>query len=491
MSLCTNTTSFFISALPPALRDNVLQEFHANLDFSSSAIPNPSYQDVYMQKTVDNRNGFVNSEMLNGHSDRNYTHSRGFEGVTKQVNSSITSNDLPDNTVVPDGLNEMSVTKKSTLTVESTEKNTVRTEKDDKNMLQERKDKIRTSRPRGNHGVTDNHTLEKHNIDKTNLCQKPEYMKSLGKSRTLKSSAASSSLNTSPALLNKLMSSRNCHDSVDKKKVKTANEKDLESSEECNAYCLKQNKSKLGQRMKRHKTKTKTLSLDGSRLDVKVKTDPEDQTEKAAEGDRTVEDVGQTENLHILADSNSDNKFIGEASSTFSLEGSQNTSVEQMLGEITDNSGEIHQILKKPASINTDKPTKTESERLKTCAESNTNLPSKEDMNLNPEKQNRRICSKCGKELIRKKICYDCELTCKYCGKSYASYKTRGRRCLLLTHLKSHEGDKPYVCDVCGKSFSHVDYMKRHMKLVHVDTDKITFLCKICTKTFKNSKYLL
>ena len=117
-----------------------------------------------------------------------------------------------------------------------------------------------------------------------------------------------------------------------------------------------------------------------------------------------------------------------------------------------------------------------------------TNSSMKENAIRNSFKH-KRYCGTCGKEIIRKKICYDCELTCKYCGKSYANYKTRGRRCLLRTHLKSHEGDKSFICDTCGKGFSHIDYMKRHAKLVHVDLETSSFICHLCSKIFKNSKF--
>ena len=115
---------------------------------------------------------------------------------------------------------------------------------------------------------------------------------------------------------------------------------------------------------------------------------------------------------------------------------------------------------------------------------------SKENIATASDNHSKRTCLKCGKELGRKKICYDCELTCKYCGKSYANYKTRGRRGLLKVHIKSHEGDKTNICGTCGKAFSHIDYMKRHIKLVHAEEEHITFLCKICSKTFKNSMYV-
>ena len=57
----------------------------------------------------------------------------------------------------------------------------------------------------------------------------------------------------------------------------------------------------------------------------------------------------------------------------------------------------------------------------------------------------------------------DFKYKCKYCGKLFLfpSYLER--------HLKSHTGEKPFVCELCGKSFTRNYGIKKHMMLYHTE----------------------
>ena len=48
-----------------------------------------------------------------------------------------------------------------------------------------------------------------------------------------------------------------------------------------------------------------------------------------------------------------------------------------------------------------------------------------------------------------------------------------------------HEGKKNLLCEICGKSFSHVGDLKRHILRVCKDYE-----CESCAKTFTEVKHL-
>ncbi|XP_039491185.1 zinc finger protein 239 [Drosophila santomea] len=72
--------------------------------------------------------------------------------------------------------------------------------------------------------------------------------------------------------------------------------------------------------------------------------------------------------------------------------------------------------------------------------------------------------------------------SCPHCEKRFTTPGT------LKRHIEGiHNQIKPYVCDLCGKSFNYITGLKDH-KLVH--TDECPFECPECKRRFKNNARL-
>jgi len=52
------------------------------------------------------------------------------------------------------------------------------------------------------------------------------------------------------------------------------------------------------------------------------------------------------------------------------------------------------------------------------------------------------------------------QVSCALCGKRMSSKSFR-------LHMRTHTGERPYLCGVCGMGFSHANHLKRHNSNVH------------------------
>ncbi|XP_055617846.1 gastrula zinc finger protein XlCGF57.1-like [Toxorhynchites rutilus septentrionalis] len=99
-------------------------------------------------------------------------------------------------------------------------------------------------------------------------------------------------------------------------------------------------------------------------------------------------------------------------------------------------------------------------------------------------------CKECGRWFSRRAHLLSHEVIhtgernfqCQSCPNAYKS----GRN--LRRHVKSaHLGEKPFVCDLCGKEFSQKTVLEAHHS-THIQEKK--FSCEVCLKLFKSSKSL-
>ncbi|KAK4296437.1 hypothetical protein Pmani_031067 [Petrolisthes manimaculis] len=70
---------------------------------------------------------------------------------------------------------------------------------------------------------------------------------------------------------------------------------------------------------------------------------------------------------------------------------------------------------------------------------------------------------------------------CPLCGQSFT------RRDNLANHIKTHTGDRPFMCQYCHKCFSRKDYLKQHER---IHTGEKPYACVICGRAFTRKEGL-
>lgn len=71
---------------------------------------------------------------------------------------------------------------------------------------------------------------------------------------------------------------------------------------------------------------------------------------------------------------------------------------------------------------------------------------------------------------------------CNFCGMKVNS------RANLLQHMNKHTGEKPYLCDICGKSFAYTGAVAKHKVFCH--SSEYPHECRLCDKKFKLERLL-
>ena len=73
------------------------------------------------------------------------------------------------------------------------------------------------------------------------------------------------------------------------------------------------------------------------------------------------------------------------------------------------------------------------------------------------------------------------QLSCEHCGRLFRSKK------MLMKHILTHTGIRPYKCDVCHKRYTSANYLKEHRRL---HTGERKYVCAVCGRGFDHMSHV-
>ena len=106
--------------------------------------------------------------------------------------------------------------------------------------------------------------------------------------------------------------------------------------------------------------------------------------------------------------------------------------------------------------------------------------------NSSASKKLTNICNDCGKALYPRKgkktdAHCDCRVKCQFCDKHFVKSVYGNTR--METHLKAHQGLRPFKCIYCDKAYTSAHCLNNHMNRRHMP-ENFCHPCTICSKVF-------
>ncbi|KAL5233272.1 hypothetical protein ACI65C_000682 [Semiaphis heraclei] len=77
---------------------------------------------------------------------------------------------------------------------------------------------------------------------------------------------------------------------------------------------------------------------------------------------------------------------------------------------------------------------------------------------------------------------YNKKSECNICGRSFSTKKT------LISHYRTHTGERPYACNICDRSFSLNGNLVTHYR---THTGERPYACNICDRSFSRKHHLV